>query len=228
MEINSGVYLLEGIKGANCYFVTSSEGSYLIDTGMPGNAARIIQQIRKLGQEPEKIRLILITHADIDHAGSAVELKKLTKARIAIHEDDAPCLAGERESKKVKGLLGLIFRLMMKWIKLEHTQPDALLKDNEMAGPFRVIHTPGHTKGNACFYYAAKSILFAGDALRTDKKGNPCFSPQFMNQNHNQTIKSVEKLKALDFRIMLPGHGKPIFEGASAKIAELMNSANPN
>lgn len=159
MEINSGVYLLEGIKGANCYFVTSREGSYLIDTGMPGNAARIVQQIRQLGQEPEKIRLILITHADIDHAGSAVELKKLTNAKVAIHEEDAPCLAGERESKKVKGLLGLIFRVMMHWIKFEHTQPDVLLKDNEMAGPFRVIHTPGHTKGSACFITPKKTLF---------------------------------------------------------------------
>jgi hydroxyacylglutathione hydrolase len=212
MEIKTGVYLLEEIMGANCYFVTSSKGSYLIDTGMPGNAERIIQKIRKLGQEPEEIRLILITHADIHHAGSAAELKKLTKAMITIHEDEAPGLAGEREPKKVKGLLGLIFRFMMKLIKYEPIQPDVLLKDSETSGPFMVIHTPGHTEGSACFYYAKKSILFAGDALRTDKKKNPCFSPKVMNLNNVQAIDSVKKLKTLDFQIMLPGHGKPILE----------------
>ncbi len=145
MEIDSGVYLLEGIKGANCYLIASSEGLYLIDTGMPGNAIEIIRQIR----------------------------------------------------------------------------PDVLLKDNETAGPFKVIHTPGHTEGSVCFYYALKSMLFAGDALRTDKQGNPCFSPPVMNLNNAQAIRSVGKLKALDFRVMLPGHGRPLLEDASSKIAKL-------
>ena len=221
MEIKSGVYLLEGITGANCYFVMSSEGSYLIDTGMPGNAAKIIQQIRALGQELKDIRYILITHADIDHTGSVAELKRLTNAKIAIHENDAPSLAGEREPKKVKGLLGLIFRFMLQWIKLEHIQPDVLLKDNEMVGPFKVIYTPGHTEGSICFYDAEKSILFVGDTLRTNKEGNPCFSPKVMNLNHVQARDSVKILQKLDFQIMLPGHGKPILEDAFNKTTKL-------
>jgi Zn-dependent hydrolases, including glyoxylases len=224
MEIQSGTYLLEGVKGANCYFVTTEEGSYLIDTGMPGNAGKIIEQIRKLGQEPEEIRLILLTHSDMDHAGSAAGLKRLTKAQIAIHEDDAPALAGERELKKVKGLIGVIFRLILKGIKFETLQPDMLLKDGEMAGPFKVIHVPGHTEGSACFYYAQESILFAGDALRTDKNGNPCFSPQVMNLNTVQAKESVKKLNGVNFLMLLPGHGRPILESASDKVADcLMN-----
>jgi hydroxyacylglutathione hydrolase len=221
MEIKSGVYLLEGIKGANCYFVSDQEGAYLIDTGMPGNAERIIQEILKISQKPEEIRYILLTHPDIDHAGSVAALKSRTKAKIAIHEQDAPSLAGEQEGKKVKGLLGWLFRLILKNIKFETIQPDLLLKDGETIGPFKVIHVPGHTPGSVCFFNAAQSLIFAGDALRTDKNGTPCLSPDIMNDNSALARESLKKLAVLDFQMMLPGHGKPILKDAAKKVALL-------
>ncbi|HBE80948.1 MAG TPA: hypothetical protein DDW65_24640 [Firmicutes bacterium] len=221
MELKSGVYLLEGIKGANCYLIADKEGAYLIDTGMPGNADRIIQEIRSIGHKPEEIRDILLTHPDIDHAGSAAALQFITKAKIAIHENDAPSLTGEREGKKVKGFLGLIFRLMLNNIKFESLRPDLILKDGETVGPFKVVHVPGHTQGSICFYDAAKSVLLVGDALRTDKKGLPCLSPDIMNDNSLLAKESLQKLAGLDFQIMLPGHGKPILENAAKKVALL-------
>ena len=49
---------------------------------------------------------------DIDHSGSAAELKRITGAKVAIHSGDAPSLSGEKELKRVKGFIGVIFRLM--------------------------------------------------------------------------------------------------------------------
>lgn len=218
MEIQPGVYRIESVKGANCYFVTDDEGSYLIDTGMPGNADKIIQEISKRGYNPEEIRFILLTHADIDHVGNVAKLKSLTQAKIGIHQNEAPILAGEKESKKAKGCVGFIFRLLLKCIHFEPVKSDILLEDGQEIGPFKVIHVPGHTEGSVCFYDEGKGILFVGDALRADKKGDPRISPDIMNFNTTGARESVQKLAKVNFQVMLPGHGKSITKEAFQKM----------
>ena len=110
MELNSGIHKVDGVRGANCYLVPAADGFYLIDTGMPGNAQKIIQYLKALGKNEKDLHMILLTHSDMDHSGSAAELKRRTGAKLAIHEGDAPSLSGAKELKKVKGVLGLLFR----------------------------------------------------------------------------------------------------------------------
>ena len=69
---------------ANTFVVTTDNGVWVIDPGMTQQAGRILNKIRALGRSPEDVRLILLTHGHIDHAGSAAELKRLTGAPIAI------------------------------------------------------------------------------------------------------------------------------------------------
>ncbi|MBR9702371.1 MBL fold metallo-hydrolase [Candidatus Pacearchaeota archaeon] len=68
----------------------------------------------------------------------------------------------------------------------------------------KVIKTPGHSPGDICFYMPEEKILFSGDVLfhkgyigRTDF---PSSLPEKMQE-------SLEKLKELDYDILLPGHG---------------------
>ena len=42
MEIKKGIYLLDGIRGANSYLYVTENGIFVVDTGMPGNAERIM------------------------------------------------------------------------------------------------------------------------------------------------------------------------------------------
>lgn len=94
MEIVDGIHIFDGIRGANSYLYSTANVSLIIDTGMPGNTKRIIEQILKLKQPVENIKMIVLTHSDIDHSGSAAELKRLTGAKVAIHEKDAPRFPG--------------------------------------------------------------------------------------------------------------------------------------
>jgi hydroxyacylglutathione hydrolase len=70
------------------------------------------------------------------------------------------------------------------------------LKDKE----FKIIKTPGHTKGSICILY--KDILFSGDTLfnrgvgRTDLPGG----------NQSELKKSLQKLSKLKYSILCPGH----------------------
>ncbi len=74
---------------ANTFIVENSRGVMIIDTGMPQHARRIVNAVRALGHSPQAVRLIVVLHGHIDHAGSAVALQKLTGAPIALHHADA-------------------------------------------------------------------------------------------------------------------------------------------
>lgn len=65
----------------------------------------------------------------------------------------------------------------------------------------RVIKTPGHSEDSLCFLY--KDILFSGDTIfhdggrgRTDIPGG----------SESAILKSIEKLRKLDYNILCPGH----------------------
>jgi len=67
-----------------------------------------------------------------------------------------------------------------------------------------IIETPGHSPGDVCFYIPKEKILFSGDVIfhkgyigRTDF---PSSIPHKMQD-------SLDKLKKLDYKILLPGLG---------------------
>ena len=221
MEIKKGIYLLDGIRGANSYLYVSEDSISVIDTGMPGNAERILEQIKTLNKTAQDVKLIILTHSDIDHSGSAAQLKKLTGAKVAIHGGDAPSLSGEKELKRVKGFIGFIFRLVSRFMRFQPIKPDIILKDGDVLDHLKVIHTPGHTQGSICLYKAG-DILFAGDAVRTDKNGNLKLPPEWMSLNMPEALESVKKMAKLEFDILLPGHGAPVMNKASTKLKELL------
>ena len=134
---------------------------------------------------------------------------------------DAPCLSGEKELKKVKGFLGSIFWLLAKFMKFQPVKPDIILKDGDEVNHFKVIHTPGHTPGSICLYQAG-DILFAGDAVRTDKKGNLKLPSERMSLNMDEAMASARKMAGLEFNILLPGHGAPVMDKASQNLKELL------
>ena len=223
MEIKPGIHLLDGIRGANSYLSVTEDGILVIDTGMPGNAERILRQIKALNKAAKEIKMIILTHSDIDHSGSAAELKRITGAKVAIHSGDAPSLSGEKELKRVKGFIGVIFRLMARFMRFQTIKPDIILKDGDEIDNLTVIHTPGHTEGSICLYKTGDT-LFAGDAIRTDKRGNLKLSPSAMTLNVQEALGSVKKLAKLEFDVLLPGHGKPVLQDASIKVNELLQN----
>ena len=145
---------------------------FVVDTGMPRNGNLIINYVKRIGKNPSDLKIIILTHGDIDHVGSVAELKKMTSAKIAIHENDAAILSAEAKFKSVRGPLGLLFKLAAPLMGFHPVVPDIILKDNMDIAGFKVILTQGHTKGSICLYQPEKTI-FVGDALKSDADGNP-------------------------------------------------------
>ncbi len=210
MEIISGIHKIDNIRGANSYLVIRESKMLLIDTGLPGNAKRIIKYIKELEKNPSDISHIIITHADIDHIGSVAELKKLTNASIAIHAEDASILAGKSKFKAIKGPLGIIFRLFLPLMRFHPVNADIIIQDNFELDGFQVIHTPGHTRGSISLYLPGK-LIFVGDAIY-----------KRFALNAAQARASLNLISKLEFDVLFPGHGTPIVGAASSKFKELV------
>ena len=139
-----------GILHVNTWFFFKDNSLYLIDPG--GDPDKIIPHIEKEWENylkkshlEQKNIFILLTHCHFDHISAIPELLDyFPKARLFAHEKDAEVLGkGSRE------------RIIMqaRWCGIENYK-DFLQKDipfpelltgESKIGPFKVIHTPGHT-----------------------------------------------------------------------------------
>jgi glyoxylase-like metal-dependent hydrolase (beta-lactamase superfamily II) len=208
MRVTDNVYHLSGVRGANSYLFDSPEGLVLVDTGFPGNADAILGELQSLGKAPEDVRHILLTHCDIDHVGSAEELRSRTGATIGAHADEVALLTGQ--AKRVShGLFGLITGILRMFIRVRPIQPDLRFREGDEICGLRVLHTPGHTPGSMSLFLAEKGVLFSGDALLTDRDGNVTAPRTAMAGDPEKLDESAERLRALPFTTLLPGHGRP-------------------
>ena len=221
MEILPGIHRIDGVSGANSYLVIGKDGNLIIDTGMPGNAQKIADYIARTLKDVHGISLIVLTHSDIDHIGSAEELKRITGGRLAIGKEDAPVLSGTASMKKPKGILGGVMGIAEHIMTFKPAQPDLLLEDGDVINDFKVIGTPGHTLGSISLYLPG-DVIIVGDALRSDSDGNPLLPSDTFSLDMDIAMDSVNKISGLAFDNLLAGHGSPVLGNASEKVKSLV------
>lgn len=101
-KIAGPIYFV-GTRGLAGYLITTSAGHIFIDGGMPENAKDFEAGIRSLGFKPEDIKLLLLTHAHIDHAGTTAHFKKLSSATVAVMDRDYEHLKSGGKTDPVYG-----------------------------------------------------------------------------------------------------------------------------
>lgn len=197
---------------ANTFIVEDSRGVVVVDAGMPHRASSIVHALRARGHAPQDVRLILITHGHIDHAGSALALKELTGAPIALHRGDARLVATPELKippgrNRATEALGALVRAFGWVVPLEAFTPEVWLEESQSLREFgldaRVVHTPGHTAGSvsvAC----ADGALFVGDAiLNLVHVAFPLFW-----ESAEETRESALRIHALKPRVCYTAHGR--------------------
>ena len=158
----------------------------------------IQQVVARIEKHKLKIKQIVITHAHIDHVGGAMKLRALTGAPILLNQNDY-------------GLLKML-DVQAAWLGMASPgkvdveqsigQADSVKVGNLAA---QVMHTPGHTEGSICLYFAPEKKLIAGDTLfagsigRTDLPGGSF--EKILHSLHDRV------LALPDETVVVPGHG---------------------
>ena len=192
--------------GANevaSYLITTPKGHFLLDGGFAETAPQIEHNIEQLGFKLGDVKILLSSHAHLDHAGGLAELKKVTGAKLVASERDAESLR-----KGGKGDFRFGDRLIFPPV-----EPDRIIHDGEplqlgdQTMTARV--TPGHTRGNTSWTTTIRDgaktyhVVFVGSQSSLDYK--------FVGQESYPGIKAdFEKsfaiLKALPCDIPLGSH----------------------
>jgi glyoxylase-like metal-dependent hydrolase (beta-lactamase superfamily II) len=191
----------------NCYFVREDDGLTLIDTGIPGNAPKILAAARDLGQP---IRRIVLTHAHGDHLGALDALHQLLpEAEVLVSARDTRFLSGDMSldadepQTKLRGAYQTIA-----------TRPSRLLADGDRIGSLQVISTPGHTPGHIALFDPRDGTLIAGDAFQTHVgvavSGTMLWRFPFVAMatwNRPTALASARRLRTLAPTRLAAGHG---------------------
>ena len=89
----AGIYFV-GTEGLGMFFIPTDAGHIVIDGGMPGEGQYVADAIRKLGFDPKDVKILLNSHAHLDHSGGLAELKVLTGAQLIASAGDRSALEG--------------------------------------------------------------------------------------------------------------------------------------
>ena len=209
-----------GFLQCNCSVVGDPETheAIVID---PGDEVDRILEI--IARHNLKVRLILNTHAHIDHVGGLQKMQQATGAPVLMHSED----------------LELYRRLPMQATWLGMPAPamievDGLVREGDAVrwGRYeaRILHTPGHTRGSVCLYLPADALpekrqeagkLFAGDTLFAGSIGRT----DLWGGSFDEIMRSIHsKLLALpDETLVYPGHGPATTIGEEREFNPFVN-----
>jgi hydroxyacylglutathione hydrolase len=137
-----------GIFDTNCFFLP--EAGILFDAPQDSSAW--------LARTGQKVDLLLLTHAHIDHVTDAARIKREHGCRVGYHRASIPPLSDPEFFK----------RLGFGW-EVEPVSADLLLEESKVITfqnlHFQVLEVPGHCPGSLCFFAKESRVLFGGDVL---------------------------------------------------------------
>ena len=213
----------------NWTLVTDGNGVMLIDTGFPGNRDDVLTSLRQLGFGVDDLRAILLTHAHIDHFGSAIWFAKTHGTPVYCHAAEVG--HSKREYLEQAGAADILPHVwqprFLKWT-VAITRKGGMVRDGipttqaltedvaaSLPGEPTAIPTPGHTGGHCS--YVVDGVLVSGDALVTGHPllatDGPQLLPELFNHDQDGCVRSLAALGLLDTDVLLPGHG-PVWRGS--------------
>jgi glyoxylase-like metal-dependent hydrolase (beta-lactamase superfamily II) len=201
------------------------------------------QALAARGHAIEDIELLVITHQHMDHFGLASILARRSGAEVAALEGLAPFLASYGHQtdledrfaerlmlrhgipREIVTALRAVSAGFRAWgAAVEVTRPLAdggvlELRDRTL----RVLHRPGHSPSDTVFVDEERSMMLAADHLIAHISSNPLLArPLDADEEYEEPrpralltyMDSLQRTRAMDLSLVLPGHGRPITDHA--------------
>jgi len=248
-QIIPGIYQLElplpvkALKYVNIYLIQGDSECILVDTGLDTEEAfdSLKKQLAEIGVGFKDITQIVATHVHGDHYGMAAKLREVCQAKISLHRLEKVLLE-TRHPDRDKW-----FQMIDRWFRLNGAPPfqpaefqavpqtrarstppplpDITLQDGEpiSISPFdlQVLWTPGHSPGHISLFERTHKLLFSGDFILPTITPNVSLRPQDKSNPLADFINSLNRVRQLDVRLVLPAHGKP-FVNLEQRVEELL------
>ena len=169
--------------GNNTYLLAADHGpAVLVDAGV-GDARHLADLDAALQGADARLDQVLVTHGHADHASGSTAL--------------ASVYPGARFFKRPWP--GQDERYAVQWHTLG--EGDVIVAADE---PLTVLHTPGHSPDHVVFWHEASASIFSGDLVVA---GSSVMIHTSKGGDLAQYIRSLERLVALDLRVLFPAHG---------------------
>jgi hydroxyacylglutathione hydrolase len=183
-------------------------GDVLIDAGAKTDRRRIFSEIAR-----REISMLALTHVHPDHQGAARDVCERRGVPLACHADDVDAMEGRRPVQEAhpNHPVNRFFRRLMEGPP--HKVDRVLNEGDEVAG-FRVIHAPGHARGEVIFFRDSDRVAICGDVIRNMSfaTGLPGLKepPRIFTYDPVENRRSIRKLAELNPSVILPGHGPAV------------------
>ena len=181
----------------NCYVIFDEDSKEIMVIDPAGDVDKIEDLIKNVFKG--KLKYIYLTHCHGDHIAGVNELKRLCGGKILIHRIDS------------KGLndvdINLSEYIGLPEIELE---ADSRIDDGDLIHvgdiEFKVIATPGHTKGGVSLYCEKERLVFTGDTMFSGTWGRTDLPTSSREDIMNSIVNKILVLP--DDTFIYPGHGK--------------------
>ena len=127
------------------YLIRTDEGLILIDTTMHHQVYLIFESIRKLGFDPQDIKIILCTHGHYDHIGAVRPIAEYSGAKVYMAKEDEFFLTERPELIYTNGFTFADFTVD------EYFADDKPITLGNVT--VHTEHSPGHTPGTTSIFF---------------------------------------------------------------------------
>jgi glyoxylase-like metal-dependent hydrolase (beta-lactamase superfamily II) len=205
-KLADGLYQLRGFppNAINVFLA----GDVLIDAATRQAERRILHQL-----QGRQVSLHALTHVHPDHQGSSHAICQRLSIPLWCGVDDVAAMEtpGSVVAEKAPGWLRSIQERW--WVGAPHLIDRQLREGDEVAG-FKVLDTPGHTRGHVSYWRESDRVLIVGDVLNNMNvfTGVPGLRepPDVFTADPVQNRESIRKLAALEPELACFGHGRPL------------------
>jgi len=185
----------------------------LIDAATTWDRRRVMGQVKNLD-----LSLLALTHVHPDHQGLARDICREHDIPLACHADDVDAMEGRRPVTTEQAPNPFVKWVQSSWEGPPHPVGRVLNEGDEVAG-FRVIHAPGHARGEVIYFRESDRVAICGDVIRNMSYATTLAGidepPEFFTYDPTENRRSIRKLAELNPSLILPGHGPEVTDIAA-------------